>query len=670
MAESAVHSRIPGRRWWLAQAAILLLTAAFRCYRMADLPPGVHYDEAFNYLDAWRLLHTPLLHWPIFLTGNFGREPLHVYLVTGAFALFGPSVLSLRLVSAVIGVLLTPALAWLAWELAPYLGLRRDRLSLWAAAAPLMLLWLQVLSRYATRDLPLAICETLTFAALWRAWRSGQLGWWAAAGVLAGVSFYTYLPVRLLPLVLVPVGLVAVVSRRRELREQARGIALGLVMTALVAGPLALYFVRNPVSFFTRIGQVSILQQGPAAIAKSILAVLGMTLVAGDTGIRNNIPGRPALDVFTNVFFLIGLAWSIWRLRRPAYLFLLTWLAVMLMPTVLSTYAPHFPRAVGALPPLILLIAVGVERAVSWAEQRRPAWRHGFTAAAWLALAASTLITLQAFYGVWVHDKALFFARDVGFVTLGQEIKQEMHANGGAAVTYLSPRGWDHPTLQSSLLGSEPPAVLHGFNGGICVRLPTGAANYFLLAAEDERAPALLATYLPDSSLRTAVTDPYGRPWAFERSQPAGGRVSLPEMTPLPVDLGDGISLLGYWLSSPQPKPGEHLAVRLFWRARSQPSLSYTAYVHLLGTNPDGTVEHVSGADAMPGGGSCPTNDWLPGEIVVDELQLAVPADTAPGGSYSLTVGLYTLADMKRLAVPGHVNDEIILTPLVIGGGN
>ena len=39
---------------------------------------------------------------------------------------------------------------------------------------------------------------------LWRAWRSNRLRWWAVAGFLAGLSFYTYLPARLLPLVLIP----------------------------------------------------------------------------------------------------------------------------------------------------------------------------------------------------------------------------------------------------------------------------------------------------------------------------------------------------------------------------------------------------------------------------------------------------------------------------------
>src|SRR5690606_11262387 len=103
----------------------------------------------------------PIYRWPIFFTGNFGREPLHVYLMAAAQALLGPGVDALRSVSALCCVALGPALAWLAWEIAPSLGLERKRLSLWAAAVPLTILFAQILSRYATRNMPLAILETL-----------------------------------------------------------------------------------------------------------------------------------------------------------------------------------------------------------------------------------------------------------------------------------------------------------------------------------------------------------------------------------------------------------------------------------------------------------------------------------------------------------------------------
>jgi len=659
-----MHTRLsstPGRKWWLAQVVILLATAVFRFYRLADLPLGLHYDEAFNGLDAYALLGKPLSEWPIFLTGNFGREPLHVYLVAASQALFGPGVVSLRLVSALAGALLTQALAWLAWELALSLGLKRERLALWAAAMPLTLLWAQIHSRYATRNMPFPLLATLMWASLWRAWRGRRAVWWGISGALAGLSFYTYLPVRLLPLVLIPLSLVGLSHHRRRLVEQSRWIALGLCVSVLIAAPLAAYFVRNPVSFLTRVEQVSVFQAGGlAAIGKNAMAALGLAFVRGDGNIRNNIPGRPALDAIVSVWFAIGLALALWRIRRPGFLFLLTWLGVMLLPTVLSSYAPHFQRAIGALPPLMLLAAVGLEKAVGWLEERWPRYRISFVFGAWLSLALSAAITWQAFFGEWARDPALFGARDVGLVALAKELG----SGTSDGVTYISPQGWEHPTVLYGMLESGTTAELHGFDGRTCVRIPAEAARYLILVGEDFRGPGLLQSYLPDSSARPLILGPGSQPWAVELTQPAGGRVVLPEMTPYPVDMADGISFLGYWLSLSQLQPGERLYVRLFWRGRERPLGEYTTFVHLVTADPSGALQQLAGSDARPGNGSCSTDDWLPGEIIVDELQLVLPSELSPAGSYYLTLGFYTLSDGRRLAIPGHTDDQILIGPL------
>jgi len=654
---------------WAMPAAIAAVTLLFRFYRLASVPIGLTYDEAFEGLDGYSLLSKPLHRWPLFFTGNYGREPLFVYLTAAVQALVGPGALSLHLLTAIIGTLLTPAMAWLAWEMAPSLGLNRRRLTLWAAATPLLLLAIQILSRYATRNLLLAPVEAFMFAALWRAWRTGGRVWWAVSGVLAGLSFYTYIPVRLLPLVLVPMLVVAYTGYHCQFEKRRWGLLLWLALAFLVAAPLLLYFVRNPSMFVFRVSQASIVQKGPAAILRSALAVLGMAFVAGDTyNLHNNILGRPAFDAITTVWFLVGLSWSLWRCKRPGYLFLIVWLLVMLLPAILSDNAPLFHRAVGALPPALLIVAIGLEKAVSWGEKRLPRLRGGVVWVGWVSLALSLAITWQAFFGVWAADKALFYARDAGLYAITQVLGREVRAERESSVTYLSPQGWDHPTVQYGLLGLGHGFVLEHMDGRLCVRVPTGQARYIFLAAEDFRGPNLLRTYLPDASIHTAVSDLAGKPYAIELDQPQMGSITFPEMTPDPVQLEDGISLVGYWLSSPELHPGERLYVRLFWRASHTPARQYVAFAHLLMNRPDGTSLQVAGADAPPGKGSCTTDSWLPGETVVDELELLVPTDLIASGACSLEVGFYTLPDGRRLAVPGHRDDTIVIAALPLAG--
>ncbi len=298
--------------------------------------------------------------------------------------------------SATIGALLTPALAWLGWEMAPGLAASRRRLALWAGLAVLGLLWSQVFARYAVRVELFALVETLGFAALWRAWRKDQGRWWALAGALIGLGFYTYLPVRLLPLVFAPAAALALWRQRPQLFTRRRGLILMIAAALLVALPLSLYFIRNPLSFSTRVGQVGVLDKGPAALGNNLRAVLGMALVAGDPNPRANLPGRPALDWLLAIPFLVGLGYLVWRWRRPAALFTLTWLGVMLLPTVLSDYAPSFQRAIGALPAFALIVALGLDRLVAWATARWRRGQGGFEAAGWVILAASLVVTWRA----------------------------------------------------------------------------------------------------------------------------------------------------------------------------------------------------------------------------------------------------------------------------------
>ncbi len=650
----------PSRGWWLALAGLTIAAFLFRFYRLGDLPPGLHYDEAFDGLDAFALLSTSLRQWPLFFTGNFGREPLFMYLLAASQALFGPSSLSLRLVPALMGALLTPALVWLGWEMGPGLRVyKRSRFALWAGAAALAMLWTQIFARYVIRIEVFALILVLFFASLWRAWRTNRLGWWGLAGMLAGLSFYTYLPVRLLPLVFVPVCALALWRRRSALRRRLPGLILVVALTLLVALPLTVYFIRNPVSFSTRTAQVSVLAQGAGAIFQNTKLVLGMALLEGDANPRNNIAGRPALDWIMAVPFLVGLGFLIRFALRPAVLFLLSWLAVMLLPTLLSEYAPSFQRAIGAAPAFALVIALGLDAMVGWIGAR---WRPGerwLEVAGWAALVASILLTWQSF-AAWGASSELFFARDSGFA----QVTEPIAADDNGPV-YFSPRGYEHPTVRYLLLGDPTPPDLRGFDGRICVRISPGAADYYFLSQEDFRGPALLASYLPDAVSEVVVADPAGQPWATALRQPANGRVKLPEIAQSPANLGDGIRFLGYWLSDSSPKPGDRLYVRLFWQSQKSPRRDYTTFVHLLATQPDGAIGRIGGADAPPGNGSCPTSAWQPGEIVVDELQFELPADL-PAGNYPLAAGFYEPGSGQRLTIPGQPDDQLILGPLIV----
>jgi hypothetical protein len=80
----------------------------------------------------------------------------------------------------------------------------------------------------------------------------------------------------------------------------------------------------------------------------------------------------------------------------------------------------------------------------------------------------------------------------------------------------------------------------------------------------------------------------------------------------------------------------------------------YTAFVQLL--RPDGTLAAQS--DVQPGGGYFPTSAWQPGDVVLSQHQIDLPADL-PAGDYTLVTGLYHPGDFVRLPAVDAQNTPI-----------
>ena len=106
----------------------VLLGAFLRFWQLDTLPPGLYHDEAYYGLDALSLLqgktfpqfyegwelyandahgdHPPEpTRFPIFFEGNYGREPLHIYLIALSMQIWGITPYAIRFTVAVSGTL-------------------------------------------------------------------------------------------------------------------------------------------------------------------------------------------------------------------------------------------------------------------------------------------------------------------------------------------------------------------------------------------------------------------------------------------------------------------------------------------------------------------------------------------------------------------------------------
>jgi len=105
------------------------------------------------------------------------------------------------------------------------------------------------------------------------------------------------------------------------------------------------------------------------------------------------------------------------------------------------------------------------------------------------------------------------------------------------------------------------------------------------------------------------------------------------------IRYGESVELQGYRWSTVGPQ----LEVTLRWKTLVPPESSYKVFVHLM--DPEGKL--AAQYDGVPCDWQCPTNEWRPGDIVLDRAQ--VPLGGLSVGEYRLAVGLYSQETGERL---------------------
>jgi hypothetical protein len=400
----------------------------------------------------------------------------------------------------------------------------------------------------------------------------------------------------------------------------------------------------------------------------------------GDENPRQNLPGRPVFDPASATLFYLGLAVALFRFRQPEYFLLLAWLAVMLLPTGLSEFAPHYLRATGALPAVAIFPALLLDR-------ERPiiptAWRKTAWGLVTLVLVGSGCLAFRDYFSVWARGSYLFHSFDAGLVEVGRYLGAQREARH----LYVSPAYGAHPSI---LFASRSRQAYASFDGRqVTVLPPAGArATYVVFVDQDADTLPRLRDALGEGQIVNDFLDPqgqvYARAYALEQV-----RVRRPPTFIAPANLGNQIELVGFdlrvpgpakdpaWATGPDGRPrislstGQTLELVLYWRSLAATDNAYTAFVHLLGSlvNPASGNALWGQQDKQPGGGSYPTTAWKPGELILDRFAVTLSA-SAPPGEYEIEAGMYLLATGERLPVldehGSKRDDRVVLATLVV----
>jgi hypothetical protein len=420
--------------------------------------------------------------------------------------------------------------------------------------------------------------------------------------------------------------------------------------------------------------QAAVSRSGVAEVLLNAARMVGGLVWRGDTNLRLNLPGRPALDGLQSIAMLVGVWRGLQHSRRSGTVFVLIWFVVMLMPSVFSDVAPHFGRAFGATPPLAILVALGLQQISNFKLRiSKRQVQIGFVVTA-LALGYSMIKMARDYFVTWAHDPGLYTAFDVGL----RESAEYLASLPRDEWISFSPVDRDQPIFRFTF--RDDVSRLKTFNGRRCAVYPVEPEHdltHVAVVVEDTHSLDALQRAFPSGEVVRKFWDAGAR-WAVAYRVSAGSRAQTP-LDEAAV-FGDGIALVNSrtFRASETPKgsvrAGETLSITLAWKSLAAVSVNYTIFVHLapaldaprLRVVPNDTI--VAQEDAQPCDNSYPTTWWSPGEIVEENRRIVIPAGTAPG-QYVLTTGIYELATGKRLpmfAASEPSGDQFVLGTISI----
>jgi len=357
----------------LAVAAFLL-----RAAHLDTIPYVLSGDEASMGLEALGVLEGTRTN--PFSTGWLSHPTLFFFLQAASLRLFGVSVAALRLPSALVAV---PTLVLLY-------GLARRSFGRWVAVLSALFF---AGYHYAIHYGRIALNNTwdpfFALGALYCGLRGvdeRRPGLAALGGVFVGMAWYFYMGAPLIPVVL----LVALVLRARRVAGFWRHVVPLLLVMALcalvTALPLLAHFRAAPQTLTARWTLTSMLANDALAteaqrtgrtplgimVTQFLKAALAFHYYPDPT--FHYRPGVPLLGFTAGILFAVGFVIAVRRLREPAYGLLVCWFAlVIVFGGALLENPPSSARLVLAIPPVVMMVAIGsaeVASLASWALRR------------------------------------------------------------------------------------------------------------------------------------------------------------------------------------------------------------------------------------------------------------------------------------------------------------
>lgn len=349
------------KKEWLLFSCIFVLAIFLRLYKIDIIPPGLHGDEAQSGIEAVRILngapYTP------YSPEVYGQTTFYFYLVAAVFKIFGVSATSIRLTSALLGILTIPLF---------YLFIRyffNQQAALFSTFLLAISRWHIHLSRLGLMSITTTLFQAGFFLFLLKGLKTKKILDFILAGIFLTLGLNSYMAFRFLPLILIAFLCFLFFTQREIVKNNLRGLILFSITTVILLLPLLTYAFTNWDIFMGRMQSIYIFNNHPFGELPSILfnnlkGALLMFNFRGSTWPHKNLPGAPLLDMVTGIFFIIGIVQALLNFKKPIYFLLLINLLTMLGINVFSesVYPPAGDpiRSSGTIISVFIFAGVGV----------------------------------------------------------------------------------------------------------------------------------------------------------------------------------------------------------------------------------------------------------------------------------------------------------------------
>lgn len=659
--------------------SVLLVAFFFRTHELAGLGLGLEHDEVAEWQIADSIRHG---QHALFFKEAYGQEPLFLYLMAGSTALIGDNVIGVRFTSVFVAMLTLAA---------AYRLLRRmfsPTVALVAVAFMAIALWPIFWSRVALRAMTLPLVMCLAFDFLWRGLTaergvrsaessrffsvSPSLRPFVFSGLFFGLSAYTYLSARALPILLVAFTVFLALSARDRMRGRWRGLFVSYLVGGLMALPLIITLLTNPDLQF-RVSEVSepldkAMQGDWSEVGANINRAIGMFAVKGDSTVRDNWPDRPVFpEPIGAMLFSAGVLIAITKLRQPRYALALMWIGAMLIPTIVTTGAPNFTRTLGALPMVFAMPGLAVEWALFWLPRFVPgrnfqAFSRVTSAIGGVALigvlGVNAVSTWDDYFNKWPNHPETQFVFQADFAAIAKDID-------ASDVTNVYVGGLSNDTMDDSslyLLRVRKDVQVGWFDsgsplssGGAMMDWFTGNPTTYIPSIVPV-SPLLMGALSNKRCVENVVTARFQRYRSHCEGTP-GVPSSARGFEDTAVFIGASSDVTA------TVRAGETRQFVTTWLAEDPIAYPRRVFVHLVDPQTRRIVAQHDGLDS-------PTKYWRPDDYITQVHTLLIPADAAPG-LYELWVGLYNPMDGKRV-LQRNLNqsqpssDHVVLGPIKV----